>query len=88
MYVCTYEHVGKELFQGLVQLLFQLHHTQGEVTASHVGKGLNPWFKFHVFCTEQAQLTSQGRFSGTYLKSFGKSVVEHIGATSYILVKE
>lgn len=55
---------------------------------SDTGKGLNPWFKFNVFCTEQAQLTSQDRFPAAYLKSFGKSVTEHIGAISHILVKE
>lgn len=53
---------------------------------SDIGKGLNTWFKFNVFCIEQAQLTSQDRFPATYLISFGKSMTEHTAAVSHILV--
>ena len=55
---------------------------------SGISKGLDRWFKFNGFCREQAQLTRQDKFPATYLKSFGKSVTEHIGIISHILVKE
>lgn len=74
----------KSSVKGWSSCCFSCISAQGKGTLSHVGEGLNPLFKFHVFCIEQAQLTSQGRFPGTYLKSFGKAVVEHIGIIFYL----